>query len=592
MDDRNTNALARKLLDAILKRLDKRTEGYDTEAEVVREQNGTLYVHIPGGVKETPVRKTIDAEVGDKVQVRVSGGKAWLTGNRTEPPTGDRRARAALQEAEKVLEKAVETKVAESVLDGSFIWYTTATPTSPDYTFNLSDLSGPPNKVPKADDMIMTDEYRYIVISVSGSTVLAGDRVSVKGDTGASVSGITELYALSATTTAPADDQFSENVQTPTENLPYLWNMERITFTNGTTSYMAKHILMTYTAGIEGKGIQSITNYYAKTTTTTEPADNLFSTTIPTIDATQRYLWNYEQIAYTDGSTPTKTGKAIIGVYGNTGPQGPVGATGSTGPQGSTGSQGPAGATGATGPQGPQGVGISSVTEYYLATSLSSGVTTSTAGWSTSPQSMTSTNQYLWNYEVIKGSDNSTIKTTNPVIIGRYGQNGGAGKGISSVKNYYLASASSSGITPSSTGWTEAVQSTDDTKKYLWNYEQITYTDSSSYTTDARIIGTQGAQGVTGATGATGQTGATGAQGVTGPEGPIGATGATGKTGATGSQGPQGVTGPQGPQGVTGATGATGKTGATGDTGATGPVGATGATGATGKLAQLGSKAQ
>lgn len=72
-----------------------KTKAYDSTATVVRVDGDTLWVHIAGGVDETPVRKTINAEVGDTVQVRVSGGRAWVQGNETAPPTDDRKANIA-----------------------------------------------------------------------------------------------------------------------------------------------------------------------------------------------------------------------------------------------------------------------------------------------------------------------------------------------------------------------------------------------------------------------------------------------------------------------------------------------------------------
>ena len=76
-----------KLAEAI--RTDKSTQPYDTRAEVVRVSGSTAYVHIPGGVAETPVTMTIACKKGDTVQVRVSGGRAWIVGNETAPPTDD-----------------------------------------------------------------------------------------------------------------------------------------------------------------------------------------------------------------------------------------------------------------------------------------------------------------------------------------------------------------------------------------------------------------------------------------------------------------------------------------------------------------------
>lgn len=77
---------------------EKRTHAYDTPAQVVRIEDGTAWVHIPGGVDETPVKLTINAKVGDVVQIRVGGGGAWITGNVTSPPT-DNTAVAELAEA-------------------------------------------------------------------------------------------------------------------------------------------------------------------------------------------------------------------------------------------------------------------------------------------------------------------------------------------------------------------------------------------------------------------------------------------------------------------------------------------------------------
>lgn len=74
----------------------KGTSPLDSQAEVLRiDEDGTAWVHLPGGVDETPVRLTINADIGDTVQVRLSGGRAWITGNQTAPPTDDKTAIAA-----------------------------------------------------------------------------------------------------------------------------------------------------------------------------------------------------------------------------------------------------------------------------------------------------------------------------------------------------------------------------------------------------------------------------------------------------------------------------------------------------------------
>lgn len=72
-----------------------KTNPYDTTGTVKRIEGDTVWVHIPGGVDETPVKKTISAKIGDSVQVRVSNGSAWLVGNASAPPTDDTRANMA-----------------------------------------------------------------------------------------------------------------------------------------------------------------------------------------------------------------------------------------------------------------------------------------------------------------------------------------------------------------------------------------------------------------------------------------------------------------------------------------------------------------
>lgn len=96
-----------KMLVSILKEKDaNKASPYDTKATVKRVEGGTAWVHIPGGVDETPVQLTIDAKEDDSVQVRVSGGKAWLTGNNTAPPTDDAEAYKARDAAKKADIKA------------------------------------------------------------------------------------------------------------------------------------------------------------------------------------------------------------------------------------------------------------------------------------------------------------------------------------------------------------------------------------------------------------------------------------------------------------------------------------------------------
>lgn len=343
--------------------------------------------------------------------------------------------------------------------------------------------------------------------------------------------------------------------------------------------------------GAAGNGIKSIVNYYLASTASSGVTTGTsgWTTTPQSTTTSKKYLWNYEKITYTNG-TVVNTTPCIIGTHGATGPQGAKGDTGATGPTGPKGDTGPAGADGKdgrgvkstavtyqasssgttaptgtwstsvpsvsagkflwtrtiitytdntsttlysvskmgnTGSTGAAGKGISSITEYYLASASASGVTTGTSGWTTTIQTISTSKKYLWNYEIIKYTDGSST-TTTPCIIGVYGNTGATGatgatgNGISSITNYYLATTASSGVTTSTSGWTTTVQAITTSKKYLWNYEKITYTNGSTTTTTPHIIG------------AYGNTGSTGPQGPTGPKGPQGATGPTGPKGSDG----------------------------------------------------------
>lgn len=75
---------------------------------------------------------------------------------------------------------------------------------------------------------------------------------------------------------------------------------------------------------------------------------------------------------------------------------------------------------------GETGKSVSKITEYYLATSASSGVTYSTSGWSTDPttQKLTTTNKYLWNCKITEYDDGTKSQPTTPVMCGTYGETG------------------------------------------------------------------------------------------------------------------------------------------------------------------------
>lgn len=85
------------------------------------------------------------------------------------------------------------------------------------------------------------------------------------------------------------------------------------------------------------------------------------------------------------------------------------------------------------GATGDKGKSVQSVIEYYLATSASTGVTTSTSGWSTDPttQKLTAEKKYLWNCKQTVYDDGTRGSITSPVICGTYGDKGQNAKNLS-----------------------------------------------------------------------------------------------------------------------------------------------------------------
>ena len=154
---------------------------------------------------------------------------------------------------------------------------------------------------------------------------------------------------------------------------------------------------------------------------------------------------------------------------------------------------------------GDTGKGIKSTAITYQASA--SGTTVPTGTWSGSIPTV-SAGQYLWVRTIFSYSDNTTSTIYSVSRMGANGATGTNGKSIGSVVNYYLATASSSGVTVATSGWTTAVQSVSAAKKYLWNYEVVKYTDGTVASTTAPcIIGSYGDRGSKGDKGDTGSTG-------------------------------------------------------------------------------------
>ena len=286
----------------------------------------------------------------------------------------------------------------------------------------------------------------------------------------------------------------------------------------------------------DGRGVKSTkVEYQASSSGTTTPSGT-WSTIVPAV-ANGQYLWTRTTITYTSGEPTVGYSVARMGVNGAKGDKGEKGETGAQGVQGVAGKdgvtyytwikyadsptsgmsdsptnkkymgiainktssaestnysdytwslikgdKGNTGATGAKGETGSDGKGISSIVHHYLVTNVTTGVTSSTTGWEDTPQSVTSTNKYLWYYQTINYTTGSPTNTT-PAIIGVYGDTGGkgaTGKGITSVTpQYYL---SNSNTTQTGGTW-KTSQDTWSSGKYYWTRDSILWSDGTTTTT-------------------------------------------------------------------------------------------------------------
>ena len=315
---------------------------------------------------------------------------------------------------------------------------------------------------------------RYIVGTLYDEITIVKVSDGTNGSTGIGIKTIQEQYYLSTSQTTLIDGSW-QTTAPKWETGKFIWTKTVFTYTNDMMEETTP-ICVTGRDGSDGlNGGVSVSNvdvFYYQSNSATSLTGGNWSTEAPTW-VNGKYIWS-KTITYLDNGKTIESDAICI--------------------------------TGQKGQDGTNGKGIKTITNYYLASSSSTGVTTSTSGWTTEVQSMTSTKKYLWNYEKVTYTDDSITNTT-PAIIGVFGTdgvNGQDGVGIKSIREYYLATNSASGVTSATSGWTETVQTPTKDKKYLWNYEVIVYTNNTTYTGTPRIIGNFAQDGMNGSNGANG----------------------------------------------------------------------------------------
>lgn len=277
--------------------------------------------------------------------------------------------------------------------------------------------------------------------------------------------------------------------------------------------------------GPTGNGIKSITEHYAVSTSNSS-APTTWSTTVPTMTETHKYLWNYETITYTNNTT-NDTAKRVIGVYGN---------------------------KGATGEDGKNG------TNLWVNPLFESGKPQITR----IDTSVTAPNGASVN--ILDSRDHQNSSTAFPVFPGHQYRITVHRKRITGSLElnsgiWYITQTSGHAydtiVAPTSTkdlgnSWQEATYNfTCPSGKskgsvYFQIEQQTNNITTKWYIANVICVDITGLKGDTGAKGDKGDKGATGPQGPQGPQGVKGDKGPQGDKGATGA------TGPQGPQGAAG----------------------------------------
>lgn len=234
--------------------------------------------------------------------------------------------------------------------------------------------------------------------------------------------------------------------------------------------------------GVDGQGIVDQHEWYLASSQSTgvtvndngwsrDPAQQQMTPTL-------KYLWNYEEYILTDGSTFNST-PHITGVYG-------------------------------------EGHKVQDVSNYYLATPLSDGVTIQTAGWSensaTEAAKLNETVKYFWNYEVIHYT-NGESTTVAPHISFVYSKGEKGDKGddgsIGADGGHYefiyknaktQPTAPTAGTTLSNlpTGWS-SVATTPDFANGYYTWCSMCYVSGTgtygTWSTPYRTTGDNGAKG-------------------------------------------------------------------------------------------------
>lgn len=314
--------------------------------------------------------------------------------------------------------------------------------TSESYTFNGNTSGVPAGKACSTQ-----------VVSYLGGTPMKSNISKVTCPTGISVSlkdNNTISPTITFTTTATVKEDCEASINVTVDDVTISKKFSFAVAKTGSKGDKGD-------VGATGNGIKSISYYYARSSSQTAPSESsITGTSIPILDATNKYLWQKEVITFTNNTT--KTTVVLLAVYGN---------------------------TGAKGDKGNDGTSVTIKSQAVTYQASSSGTVVPNGTWSKGIPDVTK-GQYLWTRTVITFSNDVTSTSYSVGYMGTNGQNGSNGsngkdgKGIKSTEvTYQIWSNGTS--TPNGT-WSTSVPDTTADKPYLWTRTIITYTDNSQST--------------------------------------------------------------------------------------------------------------
>ena len=225
---------------------------------------------------------------------------------------------------------------------------------------------------------------------------------TAQGKDGVGISGVTEHYGVSKdASTRPTS---WEDVIPATYNTTnkYLWNYETIHYTVGNPVDTEPAIIGVYGKdGESGRGIASIVEHYAISSSNTSAPTTGWSDTFVAPTKEKPYLWNYETINYTDGESED-TNKAIIGMRGADG----------------------------------NSITVKNTSVDYAVSDNVDNIPASSA-WGERPTTI-GDGKYLWTRTIVTYSDDTS---TTSYSYARQGTDGSAGVGVKSITELYYMTA-------------------------------------------------------------------------------------------------------------------------------------------------------